>query len=94
MAKRTYTRRSDQERIDELQGKISKIQTRIESKRIRESPIVREAAKLQRALRKFAQVAIDNSREDLTNSTQAFSAGLERSVQSGPESSSRRRDTE
>jgi hypothetical protein len=80
MAKRTYTRRTDQERIDELQAKIGKIQARIESRKRKDSPVVREALKVQRALKKFAQVAVNNGRDDLANSIQAFAAGLGRSV--------------
>ena len=92
MAKRNYTRRSDQERIEELQSKITRIQTRIETRKLRESPINREAAKVQRMLRRFAQVAIDHGREDLANSTQAFAAGLERSVTAATDTPNNRRN--
>ena len=90
MAKRTYTRRSDQERIEELQSKIEKIQARIEARKRKDSPVVREAMKVQRALKKFAQVAVNNGREDLANSIQAFAAGLGRSVSEEPVTHRRR----
>jgi len=80
MTKRVYNRRTDKERIEDLQSRITQIQERIESRKQRDSPVQREAIKIQRALRRFAQFAIDHGREDLANSTQAFSAGLVRSI--------------
>jgi len=79
-AKRSYTRRSEDERIAELSAKIEKIKQRLELKQRKDSPVVREMAKVQRVLRKFAQTALDHGREDLANSTQAFAAGLDRSL--------------
>lgn len=79
-AKRTYTRRSEDERIAELNAKIEKIKQRLEQKQQKDSPVMREMAKVQRVLRKFAQTALDHGRADLANSTQAFAAGLDRSL--------------
>lgn len=78
--KRSYQRRSDEDRISELTAKLEKIKQRLEMKSRKDSPVLREVAKVQRVLRKFAQTALDHGREDLANSTQAFAAGLERSV--------------
>lgn len=78
--KRNYQRRSDEDRISELTAKLEKIKQRMEMKTRKDSPVLREVTKVQRVLRKFAQTAIDHGREDLANSTQAFAAGLERSV--------------
>jgi hypothetical protein len=80
MAKRSYTRRSEDERIAELNAKIEKIKQRLELKQRKDSPVLREMAKVQRVLRKFAQTALDHGRADLANATQAFSAGLDRSA--------------
>lgn len=80
MAKREYKRRSDKERIEELQAKIESLEKRVSERKHKDSPVHREAKKIQRALRRFAQVAIDNGRADLANSTQAFAAGLQRSL--------------
>lgn len=91
MAKRTYTRRSDEDRISELTSKLERIKARLEEKQRKDSPVLREAAKVQRVLRRFAQLAVDHGREDLANSTQAFAAGLERALSSDTEMSSRRR---
>jgi hypothetical protein len=78
--KRNYQRRSDEDRISELTAKLEKIKQRVEMKTRKDSPVLREVSKVQRVLRKFAQTALDHGREDLANSTQAFAAGLERSV--------------
>jgi hypothetical protein len=79
-SKRPYTRRSEEERIAELNSRIEKIKQRLEMKQRKDSPVLREMAKLQRMLRKFAQTALDHGRSDLANSTQAFAAGLDRSL--------------
>jgi TolA-binding protein len=78
MTKRSYTRRSDEQRIAELEQRLSKIKGRVADKQQRESPIQRDVKKVQRVLRKFAQTALDHGRADLANSTTAFLAGLER----------------
>jgi phage shock protein A len=88
MAKRTYTRRTDDQRIAELEAKLMKVKERLADKKLRESPIHREVKKVERTLRKFAQTALDNEREDLTNSTLAFLAGLERLAAKVPEGKS------
>jgi molecular chaperone GrpE (heat shock protein) len=84
MPKRTYTRRSDDERIAELEAKLAKVKERLAEKKLRESPIHRETKKVERVLRKYAQTAVDHGREDLANSTLAFLAGLGRLADSAP----------
>jgi hypothetical protein len=81
-SKRNYQRRTDEDRISELTAKVEKIKQRMEMKSRKDSPVLREVTKVQRVLRKFAQTALDHGREDLANSTQAFAAGLERSLSS------------
>jgi hypothetical protein len=78
MAKRSYTRRTDDQRIAELEAKLTKIKSRVAEKKQRESPVHRDMKKVQRVLRTFAQTALNHQREDLANSTTAFLAGLER----------------
>ena len=89
--KRKYTRRTDEERIAELESRIHEIKERLEAKKRRDSPVLREVPKVQRVLRKFAQLALDHGREDLSNSTTAFDAGLERAADATVEDSPRRR---
>lgn len=91
MAKRTYNRRSEEERIAELNAKIERLKTRLELKQRQDSPVLKELAKVQRVLRNFAQTALDHGREDLANSTTAFVAGLDRSVGMPPAEAPRRR---
>ena len=73
--KRQYNRRTDEQRIAELESKIAMIKDRVESKKRRDSPVLKEVPKLQRSLRKFAQLAQDHGREDIANSATAFVAG-------------------
>ena len=88
--KRSYTRRSEDERIADLQEKIQEIKARLESKQRKDSPVLRELVKVRRMLRKFAQTAVDCGRADLALSTEAFVAGLER-IANTPEEPARRR---
>jgi hypothetical protein len=99
MAKRKYTRRTDEELINELQDKIRKVQDRMDSRQRKDSAVLKELPKVQRSLRRFAQLAVDHGREDLSNSTLAFLAGLERSAhtvpdQPGPRRSRQRQEAE
>jgi molecular chaperone GrpE (heat shock protein) len=87
--KRTYTRRSDAERIAELQTKIDQLQNRLVKQQRADMPVIRDIPKVQRRLRRFVQLAMDHGRQDLAHSTMAFVAGLDR-VLSGEETSRRR----
>jgi len=89
-AKRAYHRRSEDQRIADLEAKIHKIKARMELKQRKDSPVLREVARVQRMLRRFAQTAQDHGRSDLAMSTQAFAAGLDRLV-STPDEPVRRR---
>ncbi len=76
--KRTYRRRSEQERIAELEGRINEIKTRLESRKRKDSPLQKEVPKLQKRLREFAARASECGRVDVYNTTVAFLAGLDR----------------
>jgi exonuclease V gamma subunit len=82
MTKRTYTRRSEDERIAQLEAQIQKVKDRLENKKQKESPLLREWTKAQKSVRKFIQAAAENGRSDLSLSAEAFLAGLERSMRS------------
>jgi hypothetical protein len=82
--KRTYHRRSDEERIAALQARIVHLQNKVESKQRPDQPVVREAPRLAKKLREFAQLAQENGRSDIANSAIAFLAGLDRMVNSSP----------
>jgi hypothetical protein len=92
MTKRTYTRRTEDERIAQLQAQILKMKERLENKKQKDSPILREWTKAQRAVRKFIQAAAESGRNDLSLSAEAFLAGLERSIRAvAPDSDGPRR---
>lgn len=91
MSKRTYIRRTEEERIHDLEEKLAQVKARLEAKQNKNSPILREWARVQRVLKKFGQAAMDNGRQDLALSAQAFAAGLERSVHTSSNDSSPRR---
>lgn len=76
--KRKYKRRTDEERIADLQRRIEELKLKKTQRAKREDPVLREIPKVQRKLRKFAQMAMDHKRPDIANSTTAFVAGLDR----------------
>lgn len=78
--RRSYSRRSDEERIRELEARIAEIRAREDAKKKKEDPISKEVPKLQRRLRKFAQLAAENDRLDIANSVTAWAASLDRMV--------------
>ena len=92
-SKRQYARRSDDERIADLQRKINQLQGRIEKKQRKDLPVLKEVPRVQRRLRKFVQLAMDNGRQDLAHSTMAFIAGLDRALNAS-ESNRKRSDDE
>jgi len=79
---RKYNRRSDEERIAELERRIADVKARQAAREKKDDPVLREIPKLQRQLRKFAQLALNHDRPDISNSIQAFNAGLERILRS------------
>ena len=80
--KRKYHRRSDEERIADLERRIAELKAKQALRDKKEDPILREIPKLQRHLRKFAQAAMDHNRPDIANSTWAFGTALERIMSS------------
>ena len=90
MAKRSYNRRTEDERIADLEAKIQRIKSRMQMKKRKDSPVLREVSRVQKILRKFAQTALDHGRSDLALSTQAFVAGLDRIAREQEEPSRRR----
>lgn len=88
-------RRTEDELLRDLEAKLAQLKQRAEQRKQRESPVAKEAAKLVKAARKFAQLAQDNQRTDLSLSAQAFAAGLERAASQAPhEDKPRRRETD
>jgi len=90
MAKRSYNRRSDEELIQDLQDKIKRVEARMQAKKRTDAPVLKEVTKVARNLKKFAQVALDHDRGDLSNMTLAFISGLERAADEIPDKPKRR----
>ncbi len=92
--RRGYRKRTDEEKIAALERKIADLKSKQIAKERKEHPVLREIPKIQRRLRKFAQMAMDHQRADIANSVTAFVAGLERILRSEREEESRRKDRE
>ena len=88
--RRKYTRRSDEERIRDLEARIEDLKVKRAAKSKQADPVLKEIPKIQRRLRKFAQLAMDHNRPDIANSTTAFNAGLERILRSTPSATAER----
>jgi molecular chaperone GrpE (heat shock protein) len=76
--RRNYNRRSADERVAALEQRIAELKARQAAREKRDDPVVREIPKIQRRLRKFAQLAMDNQRPDIANSALAFMASMDR----------------
>jgi hypothetical protein len=76
--RRKYNRRSADERVAALEQRIAELKARQVAREKREDPVVREIPRIQRRLRKFAQLAMDNQRPDIANSALAFMASMDR----------------
>ena len=76
--KRKYRRRTEEERIAELEARIQELKTKKVLRERREDPLFREIPKMRKKLQSFAQLAMDHKRPDIANSATAFSSSLER----------------
>lgn len=80
MTKRSYTRRTPEERLRELEARLAEAKAKLEAEKERESPLHQEWQKAFKVLRKFIQTASNEGRADIALSVQAFTAGIERSI--------------
>ena len=80
--KRSYRRRTEEERIAELEARIHELKTKKALRERREDPLFREIPKMQKRLKAFAQLAMDYKRPDIANSATAFGSSLERILRS------------
>jgi hypothetical protein len=82
--KRGYVRRTDEERIAELEQRIQELQQRAEAKAEKvtrpDHLVLKSIPRLAKHLRKFADLASSKGRQDIATSTWAFMAGLERNL--------------
>lgn len=85
VTKRKYHRRSEAERIAELEAKLAQVQARVEAKTKRDkdqdrkhNELMREIPKLRKRLKGFSQLAADHNRMDISNTAMAFLLSLNR----------------
>ncbi len=81
MTKRSYRRRTDEELIEEYKNQITELENRMQAKERKDIPVVKEVPKVKKKLAQFAQLCVDHGRNDLSNTTMAFLATLERQAQ-------------
>lgn len=81
-SKRGYRRRSEEERIRDLEQRIADLKAKQAKRERKDDPLVREIPKMQKRLRSFAQLAMDSRRPDIANSATAFASSLERILRS------------
>jgi len=79
---RQYRRRSEEERIADLEQRIEELKAKQKAQEKKQDPVLKEIPKIQKRLRKFAQFAMDNNRPDIANSATAFNSSLERILRS------------
>lgn len=91
MTKRSYTRRTTEQRLQELEAKLADAKARLEAEKERDSPLHKEWARTHKLLRKFIQTAMNEGRSDLAISAEAFTAGIERSIRMSPDEQNPRR---
>jgi len=70
--------------IADLEAKISGLKNRIESKKRKDSPVLKKWKRVQKTLGAFAQLSMDHERADVANSVGAFIAGTNRLVDEMP----------
>ena len=84
MAKRAYNRRTEEERISDLEKKIKEIKARQKARERKDSPVIKEIPKIRRQLNKFATIATEHERKDLANSAMLFLTSLEQQAREEP----------
>lgn len=85
--KRSYNRRSDDERIADLEAEIARQQEKIQDRERKKresrelSPVAKAIPKVQKHLEALADVAREHDRQDVANSVHLFLIGLQRTYE-------------
>lgn len=82
MEKRSYKRRTSAQVIEDLQNQIQTLEIRVEAKKRKDLPVLKELTKVKKSLGKFSQTCVDHGRNDLSNSVLAFLSTIERQAKS------------
>lgn len=86
MTKREYNRRTDAERLSELESQLEKLKSKVQQEQRSDAPVLKEIKKVKTALNKFSQICADHGRTDITNSVMAFLHTLDHQAKSFPSS--------
>jgi predicted site-specific integrase-resolvase len=76
--RRSYHRRSADERVADLDKKIAALKAKQSAREKKDDPVLREIQKLLKRLKRFIQYAHDHKRPDVANSVMGFKSMLER----------------
>jgi hypothetical protein len=76
--RRSYQRRTAEERLAELDRKIAELKAKQAAREKKDDPVVREMRKLHKRLKDFIQLAHDHKRPDVANSAMGFRSMLDR----------------
>ena len=82
--KRSYNRRSEAERIADLEAEIARQEAKIQDRERKQrearelSPVAKAIPKVRKHLENLAAVATENDRQDVANSVHLFLMGLQR----------------
>jgi len=76
--RRSYHRRSPDERVADLEKKIADLKAKQSARDKKDDPVLREIQKLLKRLKRFVQHAHDHKRPDVANSVMGFKSMLER----------------
>jgi hypothetical protein len=76
--RRSYHRRSADERVADLDKRISELKAKQSARERKDDPVLREMQKLLKRLKRFIQHAHDHKRPDVANSVMGFKSMLER----------------
>ncbi|HIF39951.1 MAG TPA: hypothetical protein EYQ74_02475 [Planctomycetes bacterium] len=86
MTKREYNRRTDEERLSELETQLEKLKSKVQQEQRSDAPVLKDIKKVRTALNKFSQVCANHGRTDMVNSVMAFLHTLEHQAKSVPSS--------
>ena len=86
MTKREYNRRTDEERLNELESQLEKLKDKVHQEQRSDAPVLKEIKKVKTALNKFSQICVDHGRTDMANSVMAFLHTLDHQAKSIPHS--------
>jgi molecular chaperone GrpE (heat shock protein) len=86
MTKREYNRRTDEERLSELESQLEELKSKVQQQQRPDAPVLEEIKKVKKVLTKFSQTCADHGRTDMVNSVMAFLHTLDHQAKSVPHS--------